>query len=434
MKSLIKKFIPKSVLSLYHKFLAIVARFAFGNPSEKMIVIGVTGTNGKSSTVKLIAKALASEGAKVGYTSTSEFQIGDKEWLNKTKMTMLGRFQLQKLLKKMVDAGCRYAVVEVSSQGVEQFRHFGINFDYAIFTNLTPEHIEAHGGFENYKKAKGKFFKFLTLRPRKKINGQEIKKVMVVNRDDEHSDYFLSFPADKKLIFSAQDKLSDVFAENIKVSTLGTSFSVKGLEINLRLLGKFNVYNSLPAIAIGLNEGLDLEKIKAALEAAKVIPGRMELIDEGQPFSVIVDYAPEPYSLAKLYETLDLMQKNKLIHVLGSCGGGRDVARRPILGKMAGEKADIVIVTNEDPYDDDPQKIIDEVAAGAIGVGKKLNENLFKILDRKEAIAKAMNLAGAGDLVVLTGKGSEQAIVVKNNKKMPWDEREAAREVLRRRC
>lgn len=432
MKSLIKKLIPKPIFGTYHKTLAVLAMFIYGNPSNKMIVIGVTGTNGKSSSVKLIAKALEAGGYKVGATSTVEFKVADKEWLNKTKMTMLGRFALQKYLKQMNDAGCKYAVVEVSSQGIEQYRHIGMNFDYVVFTNLTPEHIEAHGGFENYKKAKGKLFEFLTQKPRKKFGDKKIPKIIVVNKDDEHSDYFLNFRADKKLIFSTKDQISDVYATNIFISALGTSFTVRNIKINLKIIGAFNVYNSLPAIAIGLNEGIDLEKIKQGLESVKVIPGRMESIDEGQNFKVIVDYAPEPYSMKKLYETIDLMEKNKTIHVVGSCGGGRDVARRPVLGKMAGKKADFVIVTNEDPYDDDPQEIIDQVAQGALDTGKELNKNLFKIIDRRQAIEKAISLANENDLVLITGKGSEQAMVVKDYKKIPWDDRQVTREAIKK--
>lgn len=430
MKSLIKKIIPEKCLNFYHKILAFVAEFVFGSPSEKMIVVGVTGTNGKSSTVKMIARALEESGHKVGATSTVEFKIAGKEWLNKTKMTMLGRFQLQKLLKQMADTGCKYAVIEVSSEGIRQHRHTGINFDYAVFTNLTPEHIESHGGFENYKKAKGKLFEYLTKRPRKKFAEKEIPKVIVVNKDDEHSDYFLNFQADKKMIFSAEDEIADVYAANILVFPNGTSFTVRDERINLQLVGKFNVYNCLPAIAIGLNEKIEFERIKKALEKTKTIPGRMEGIDQGQNFKVIIDYCPEPYSMEKMYQTIEMMDKNKVIHVLGSCGGGRDIARRPVLGKMAGKRADYVIVTNEDPYDDDPKEIIDQVAKGALSAGKVLDKNLFKILDRKKAIEKAVKLAEENDLVLITGKGAEQAMVVENNKKIPWDDREAARKAI----
>jgi UDP-N-acetylmuramoyl-L-alanyl-D-glutamate--2,6-diaminopimelate ligase len=432
MKSLIKKLIPKFLLQYYHKAMALLGASIYGNPAEKMIVVGVTGTNGKSTTVALIAKVLESNGTKVGALSTVYFKVADEEVLNNKKMTMLGRFLLQKYLRRMVDAGCRYAVVETSSQGIEQFRHLGINYDYAVFTNLTPEHIEAHGGFENYKKAKGKLFAFLTSKPRKTIDEKEIKKISVINVDDEHASYFSGFAADKKITFACKNSDADFVASDVKVSTQGTEFMVGNEEIKMKLIGAFNAYNSLAAIAIAREEGYDWSLIKKGLESVAVVPGRTEIINEGQNFHVMVDYAPDPYSLIKLYETIDIIEKNKLIHVLGSCGGGRDKARRPILGQMAGEKADLVIVTNEDPYDDDPMEIIDAVTAGALEKGKVLDQNLFKILDRREAIAKALSLAQPGDLVLITGKGAEQAMAVADGKYVPWDDRAVVREELKR--
>ncbi|KKQ80907.1 MAG: UDP-N-acetylmuramyl-tripeptide synthetase [Parcubacteria group bacterium GW2011_GWC2_38_7] len=432
LKSLIRKLVPENLINLYHKYLAVLSALIYGNPSDKMIVIGVTGTNGKSTTVALIAKALESGGHKVGYTSTVGFKVADKEWLNNKKMTMLGRFQLQKLLKQMVDAGCRYAVIETSSQGIVQYRHLGINYDYVVFTNLTPEHIEAHKGFENYKNAKGELFKHLTARPIKKIGVRKVEKTIVSNMDDEHSAFFLSFPADKKLTYSNHDHSANVFANSIQVTNTGTSFNIGQTQINLQLLGAFNVYNSLVAVTIALEEGIELQKIKQGLESVPLVPGRMELINEGQDFTVLVDYCPEPYSMRKMYETVELMKKNKIIHVFGSCGGGRDVARRPVLGKLVGEKADIAIITNEDPYDDNPETIIDQVVAGALEAGKIMNQNLYKIQDRQEAIEKALNLAQNGDLVLVTGKGAEQAMAVAGGKHIPWDDRRAIRESLKK--
>jgi len=431
LKTIIRKVVPESLINLYHKYLALLSSTIYGNPSEKMIVIGVTGTNGKSTTVNLIAKCLESGGYKVGLTSTVNFKVAEKEWLNNKKMTMLGRFQLQKLLKQMVEAGCRYAIIETSSQGIVQSRHLGINYDYAVFTNLTPEHIEAHGGFENYKNAKGELFKHLTLQPRKKIDGKEIKKTIVANLDDEHAPFFLSFPADKKLTYSDHDHSANIFSNDIQVTNVGTSFRVGETKIDLKLLGAFNVYNSLAAIVVALEEGIELKKIKEGLESVPVVPGRMELINEGQGFAVLVDYCPEPYSMRKMYETVALMQKNKIIHVFGSCGGGRDVARRPVLGKLVGEKADIAIVTNEDPYDDEPTLIIEQVAAGAVEAGKVAGETLYKIEDRQVAIEKALNLAKSGDLVLVTGKGSEQAMAVNGGQYIPWDDRSIIRNLLK---
>lgn len=432
LKELIKKFIPGFLLRFYHKTLALVANVVYGFPSNKMVVIGVTGTNGKSTTVHLIAQMFEGAGFKVGSASTVGFKIADKEWLNKKKMTMLGRFALQKMLRQMVRAGCKYAVIETSSQGIEQSRHLGVNYDVALFTNLTPEHIEAHGGFENYKKAKGKFFRHLTAKPRKVIDGKEVPKVSIVNFDDEHAKYFSDFPADKKFGYGIK-KQAELSAKNIESESGGSRFTVNGVNFEIGLSGHFNIYNTLAAAAVGLSQGLDLNKISETLQKVRGVPGRMEFINEGQDFKVLVDYAPEPASMTKLYETVRsshfTANGGKIIHVLGSAGGGRDKSRRPVLGRLAAENANYVIITNEDPYDEDPTEIINQVAAGAIG--KVENENLFKILDRGEAIAKAIDLAHDGDLVIITGKGSEQAICVANNKKIPWDDREKVREILK---
>lgn len=446
-KELIKKFIPEFLLRWYHKTLALAANVFYGFPSNKMVVIGVTGTNGKSTTVHLVAKMFEGAGFKVGATSTVGFKIAGEECLNKKKMTMLGRFALQKLLRQMVTAGCRYAVIETSSQGVEQFRHLGVNYDVAVFTNLTPEHIEAHGGFLNYKKAKGKFFAHLASKPKKVIDGKKVPKVSVVNFDDEHAEYFAGFPADEKWMYKISNSkiqipnkfqnlnFKIIEAENVILGANGVQFMIHDSGFMLHLLGEFNVYNALAAAAVGLSQGMELAKIAETLRKVKGVPGRMEFINEGQNFKVLVDYAPEPASMEKLYETVRgsgfVASGGKIIHVLGSAGGGRDKSRRPILGGIAAENADYVIITNEDPYDENPEEIINQVAAGA--VGKQEGVNLFKILDRGEAIAKALNLAREGDLVIITGKGSEQAICVANNKKIPWDDREKVREILKNR-
>ncbi|MBU1146265.1 UDP-N-acetylmuramoyl-L-alanyl-D-glutamate--2,6-diaminopimelate ligase [Patescibacteria group bacterium] len=433
-KELIKKIIPGFLLRAYHKTLALAANVFYDFPSNEMVVIGVTGTNGKSTTVHLIAKMFEGAGFKVGATSTVGFKIANEECLNKKKMTMLGRFALQKLLRQMVSVGCRYAVIETSSQGVEQYRHLGVNYDVAVFTNLTPEHIEAHGSFENYKKAKGKFFEHLTAKPKKVIDGKMVPKVSVVNLDDEHAKYFTEFPADEKNNYGIKNQ-ADVRAENVTLGNNGADFTVSGVPFHLNLLGEFNVYNVLATACVGLSQGIALDVIAKLLEQVPAVPGRMEFINEGQNFKVLVDYAPEPESMRQLYKTVRdagfLTDGAKIIHVLGSAGGGRDKSRRPILGKIAAENADYIIITNEDPYDENPMEIINQVAAGA--AGKEESVNLFKILDRGEAIAKALGLAHENDLVIITGKGSEQAICVANNKKIPWDDREKAREILKKK-
>jgi len=430
----LKKFIPKPIFRLYHYLLAQAADFFYSSPADNLIVIGVTGTAGKSTVVYLISKILEKAGYKVGCSSTIMFKVDKKEWLNDKKMTMVGRFALQKLLKQMVSAQCQYAIIEVTSQGIEQYRHLGVNFDVLVFTNLYPEHLEAHGGFENYKKAKLKLFAKLKDEAPKLIAGQKIKKTIIANLDDEHANDFLQNWAEEKIGYALTNNSTDlarvVRAENPKAAAEGIEFFIDRQRFFLPLLGRHNIGNVLAAVTLGLSQGLSLNSMAEGLYKFGGLPGRLEIINEGQLFALIVDYAFEPKAVLALYETAAHLAHQKIIHVLGSAGGGRDKARRPILGKIAGEKADYVIVANEDPYDEDPQAIIDEVAEGAVSAGKVLDQNLFKILDRRQAIAKALSLAQAGDLVLVTGKGSEQAIAVGGGKLAPWDDRQVVREEL----
>ncbi|MFA7662869.1 MAG: UDP-N-acetylmuramyl-tripeptide synthetase, partial [Patescibacteria group bacterium] len=370
---------------------------------------------------------------------TANFKIGDREWLNDKKMTMLGRFGLQKILRQMVSAGCQYVVIEVSSEGIKQFRHLGINYDYVVFTNLTPEHLESHGGFENYRRAKAELFARISALPKKKFAGRVIDKQILVNLDDPEAHYFSKYQADKKwgygIVGEMKNKQVEVndklLAEYVVSESIKTVFKVKDQTIGVKILGKFNVYNALPAIIIGLEEGIELSKIRESLESFKGMPGRMEFIYGGQDFKVLVDYAPEPIALQKMYQALENIDCQRIIHVLGSCGGGRDKARRPILGEIAAQRAKIIIVTNEDPYDDNPQEIIDQVAQGALNVGKILGQEVFKVLDRRQALEMALAIAQTNDLVIITGKGSEQFIMGANGQKTPWDDRRVVREILK---
>ncbi len=441
MLSEIKKYIPKPLMRLYHVFLAVAAVLWYWFPSNKLIVVGVTGTNGKTTTCNMIAKILEEAGYKVGLMTTANFKIGEEEWINKTKQTMQGRFRLQKFIRKIVREGCDYVVIETSSEGIAQYRHLGINYDIVVLTNLTPEHIESHGSFEKYKEAKGKLFKKLLTSNYKSKKGKKVDKVSVVNLDSPHTAYFLDFFAEKKYgfgkfvsknvkeIFKSVDDFFLFGEEELK--NHGSKFIYKGVRFNLAILGKFNIYNAAAAACVGLSQGIKVEIIKNALEKIKNIPGRMELINEGQNFSLIVDYAHEPAALKNVFLSIKPHALGKIISVLGSCGGGRDKARRPILGKIAAKYADLVIVTNEDPYDEEPEVIIDQVAEGALLQGKIMGKNLFKIIDRKEAIKLAVQNADSKDIVLITGKGSEQCIVVRGGKKIDWDDRKVSREVLK---
>ncbi len=418
----------------YHFVLAKAAEVAYRYPSSELIVIGVTGTNGKSSTVNFIAQLLAALGEKVGYTSTAGFMIAGEEVANRMKMTMPGRFALQRLLRRMVVAECRYAVVETSSQGIAQYRHLGVNYDVAVFTNLTPEHIESHGGFANYKAAKGELFRHLTARARKTIDGKRVAKVIVANADDEHAEYFLAFSADRTMRFGWDDVPDDdaVMARLIERNADGAMIDVNGLPCQLKLFARYEWQNAIAAITAVTALGFSLDAVVRAAQTLKQVPGRFEWIRCGQPFAVIVDYAYEPYALAALYDAIAPLGFSRVIGVHGSAGGGRDAARRPQIGKLAAERESIVIVTNEDPYDEDPKAIIEAVAVGSRKAGKRDGHDLFVIENRAEAIDKAIGLAAAGDVVLVTGKGSEPVMAVAGGT-VPWDDREAARHALAKR-
>ncbi len=465
----LKKVIPPQIFKAlqppYHFLMNWLAALIYRFPSQKMIVVGVTGTTGKTSTVYLIAKMLQAAGYPTGFTSTAVFSDGQKEWLNNKKMTMPGRFFIQKTLRQMLRNGCRYAIVETTSEGIKQFRHRFISYDLLVFTGLYPEHIEAHGNFENYRSAKGKLFEHLKNTATKYINEQKVvcrpkselkklelarvAKTIIVNGDDENADYFLDFWSEIKMVYSfnpaakAENFLKTLKSEatvkdfslvkgsELKADATGTSFKANGLEINLKLLGEFNAANALAAYCLGLNQEIAPEKIKKGLESVKHLAGKLEMIEVGQDFIAVVDYSFEPKALEKLYATLSLIPHKRLIHVLGSTGGGRDKARRPVLGRLAAENADIAIVTNEDPYDEDPASIINQVASGAEMAGKETGKDLFKIMDRREAIKKALSLAETGDLVLFTGKGAEQYICLANGQKIPWDEREVVKNEIK---
>lgn len=411
-KELIKKFIPKFLLRLYHYCLALLGAVVFGFPGENksLKIIGVTGTSGKSTTVDFTTRILEESGAKVAAQSSIRFKIGGKEWENKYKMTMPGRFVIQKFLSQARKAGCKYVVLEVTSEGIRQFRHKFINFDTVVFTNLTPEHIESHGGFEKYRNEKLKLFK-------------ATKNIHIVNTDDENSKYFWNIPAKQKIGFSIEDaKGSEGY-----------------LGFNSDLIKGFNVMNALAAISVAKAYGISLEICKRALEKVKMVPGRMEVVVEGDAKGgpkVVVDYAHTPAQLEAVYKSLSPKPSTlnpNLICVLGSCGGGRDKWKRPILGELAGKYCKEVIITNEDPYDENPLSIMDEIERGFSQVqnSKFKIQNCKKILDRKEAIKTAIKLAKPGEVVIITGKGSEPWMCIENGRKIPWDDRQIARDALR---
>jgi len=452
-----KKLIPYFLINIYHFLMAFFSALFYGFPSKKLKVIGVTGTSGKSTTIDLITRILEQAGYKTAALSSIKFKIAQQDKINELRMTMPGRGLIQKFLRQAKNAKCEYVILEVTSEGIVQHRHRFIDFDCAVFTNLSPEHIEAHGSFENYKKAKAKFFKVC-------------KNTHIINLDDEHAQYFLQFPANKKYTYqiskaeglegkgpTLKKKRSDLeesrpeelLAQNIQVLFSGIKFSINETDFNLKLLGKFNIYNALAAICIGLSQGVDLMTCKNGLEKVKGVPGRMELVIS-KPFQVFVDYAITPNALEQVYKmfttkrsptskkTRSRTSSYKLICVLGACGGGRDKWKRPVLGKLASQYCDKIIITNEDPYNENPMDIINQIASGIENISvnqftpldnfvsngaSQRESSAFKILDRRQAIKKALESAKPGDVVIITGKGCEPSMCLAGGKRIPWSDK-----------
>ena len=441
--------IPKPVFDFfqpfYHWALALLGALVYGFPSRGLTVIGVTGTNGKSTTVEMLDALFIAAGFKTASLSSIRFKIGGKVIENRFKMTMPGRFFVQKFLRDAKRAGTTHVILEVTSEGIKQFRHKYIRFVAAVLTNLTPEHIEAHGGFENYKKAKGELFRAL--------GGLGVS---VVNLADTNAEYFLSFPAKEYIGYtlegrdkiqatrdkkqearSKKQELRVIVPENYEINKLGIKLHFgDAWEVSAPLEGKFNAENMLAAIAVGEAFGISHETMRKVFAEFRGTPGRMEEIQK-EPFRVIVDYAFTPNALRQVYATLggrDKQQEtsdkdSKLVCVLGAAGGGRDKWKRPELGKIAGEYCSHVIITNEDPYDENLRSIMEEVRRGV-----EMCDASYEIIeDRRIAIREAIEAAKPGDTLVITGKGSESSIAVAGGRRIPWDDREVVREELARK-
>jgi len=419
--SLGRKIIPKPLFRacqpIYHWLLAWGAALWYGFPSRKLTIIGVTGTNGKSTVVELLHAILMEADESVASLSSIRFKIKNNENINDLKMTMPGRFQMQRFLYKAVRAGCTYAALEVTSEGIKQFRHKGIAFSLAVLTNVTPEHLESHGGFENYRASKARLFYSAPSH--------------ILNGEDSNIEYFLKIPARNRIVYTKKDIPADW---------------------HIPLLGDFNKENVAAAYQAARFLGTDPEKIKRAIEMFSGVPGRLEFIQR-EPFSVVVDYAHTPDALRKVYEILrsvlfsstsdvkpsktsDVFPSGarKLICILGAAGGGRDKRKRPEMGKIATEFCDEIIVTNEDPYDENPATIIDQIEAGFSQNQKSKikNQKVRKILNRKEAIRAAISYAQPSDVVIITGKGCEPWMMGPHGTRTPWDDRKVVREELQR--
>ena len=426
----LKKKIPDFIKLPGHFLRSHIAAIRYDFPAKKMIIVGVTGTKGKTSTANFVWSVLNSGGYKTGLISTAIFRFGTDEEINPYHMTMPDAFIIQKNLKRMHERGIEIVVIEMTSEGMKQYRHAGIPIDIAIFTNLTPEHLPSHkNNFELYKKAKGKLFASLS-KKQKKLRGVLVPRSIIANKDNDHADYYLQFKADKKLTYGIEN--GDIRATEIKSEHVGVSFKAINETFKISIFGAFNVYNALPALIVGTIVNIPNENIRKGLASLAVIPGRMEEINEGQDFTLFVDYAHEPVSINAVLSAAEEMKKenSKIIILFGAEGGGRDTRKRMPMSELAAQRADYVIVTDVDSYDDDPQVIIDDVATMVELAGKTRDKNLFAILSRKEAIEKALSLAKKDDIVLITGKGAEQAMITKTGA-IPWNEREIVRTLVK---
>ncbi len=412
-KEFIKSLLPPQLLKAYHFFLVTLATLFYGFPSRKIKVLGITGTKGKSTTAEYVNAILEKAGYKTALSSTIRFKIADKNVPNKFKMTMPGRFFLQRFIAQAVKDKCDWVILEMTSEGVKQFRHKFIYLDALVFTNISPEHIESHGSFENYLNAKLQIGKALEKSPKR-------PRMLIVNADSEHADKFLRLQVE----YSIPVSLSQ--AKPIKETPLGIEFRFEDERIFLNQKGLFSVQNAMLAASFAKLIGANNKTIKIALEELRLVPGRLEHINEGQDFEVVVDYAHTPDSLEKLYS--EAFKDKKKICVLGNTGGGRDVWKRPVMAQVASKYCEKVILTDEDPYDEDPLKILKDMQKGADPKKTQI------ILNRRQAINRAikMALAGLGDTVLITGKGADPYIMRANGKKEPWSDAKVAHEELRK--
>ena len=426
-KQALRSCLPKKLFKVlqpyYHGALAVAASYYYGRPGRGMTVIGVTGTAGKSSTVRMLAQILNRSQRVCGFITTISFHDGRTERLNRHGLSMPGGPLLQKQLQAMKANGCQYAIVECTSEGLAQNRHLGIPFSLALFTNLHPAHVEAHGSFEKYKQAKGKLFARLV--------GKDT--AIVANLDDAQAEYFLQFPAAHKVGITRDAAKKFYQLEKVLVLTdvqagEKLEFALEHTAFVLPLAGEFNAYNASLAASAAEAVGVSLAASAQALRDFTGSAGRLEEIKAGQAFRVFVDYAPEPAGMATALKALAALPHGQILHVFGSTGGHRDVGKRFEFGKISAQYADRIFITNDDVYDSDPQKIAADVATG---IRQAAPQKGFEIiLDRRAAIKTALAQARAGDTVVITGKGSEQFLVLPGNQRVPWDDRQVVRELL----
>jgi len=380
----------------------------YGFPAKKLIVIGVTGTKGKSSVTEMVSTILEEAGHTVAVSSTIHFKTGKTTRPNLFKMTLPGRGFIQKLLAEAVRDGATHAVIELTSESALQYRHLFLYLDALIFTNLEKEHLESHGGMENYFQAKFRLGKALARSPKR-------PRAIIANGESEYGRRFLALPVERSISFSLSE------AENLTYGDHSSSFMFDDVHIELPQPGAFSVRNALASMHAAAFFGVSVVQSAKALGILTRIKGRAEHIDEGQPFAAVVDYAHTPDSLKALYDAYP----GRKICVLGNTGGGRDTWKRPEMGRIADESCAEVILTDEDPYDEDPATILEAMKEG-------MAREPRIIMDRREAIRAALELAQPNDTVLITGKGTDPYIMKANGKKLPWSDATVVSEELKK--
>ena len=417
--------------------LAPLAAAFYAYPAHKLDVIGITGSKGKTSTTFLTAAALEASGASVGFISTVDFKIAGQQWANTTRQSTPEALEIQAMLNQMVDAGCRYAVVESTSHGLSpRWNRLGeCAFDIALITNVTHEHLDYHGSVEQYRQDKAELFRALTHSPvHKQIKGQRIKpvKVAIVNADDPHADIYIQAAGSqvRHLRYGIHAPTLDLRAYDIKASSSGTRFKLQApcgqYDVNLHLVGPFYVYNVLAALSVASARNIDLQQAIARLETITGIEGRMEQVIQGQPFSVLIDYAHNPDSFEQVMSMMRPLTKGRLIAVFGSAGE-RDKEKRFLQGAIAARWCDLIFLTDEDPRGEDRHMILEDIAQGVASGGKR--DKCVLVADRQTAIYQAFQTAQADDVVLLLGKGHESSIIYADHS-VPWNERSVAQASL----
>lgn len=425
-KKLVRGFIPESVINFYHKIQAVLACIWYGFPGKKMTVIGVTGTNGKTTTCYMISQILDEAGLANAMATTIFFKSGKKYIRNNSKMTTLNPFVLQKFLRDAYNKGIRYAIIETTSHAIVQSRIWGIKYDSLVFTNITHDHLDYHGTFAHYLDAKLKLFR------------DNPQARAVINIDDANASKFKTISGNKVVTYSLEGK-GDVNGRKIHLYEDGVTFDIAwfGNEIHtkLNIMGRFNIANSLAAFCVATNYNISPKSIVKAIANIQNIPGRLEYLDFGQNYKIVIDFAHTPDGLQKVFEAVRPVVRGRIIHIAGATGD-RDKTKRPILGALAGKYADIAIVTDEDPGMENPEEIINAVAEGVVRGAEKsapkiLGKNFFKIVDRSKAIEFGLQIARKGDMVLITGKGHEEVMKV-GEKLVPYSDKKAIEQIIKR--